>query len=186
MLEKPNIADEILLKHLAEAFGLLAARVEFLPLGADVNTAVYRVTMENGEPYFLKLRGGLFEPMSVLVPRFLRDQGIRQIIEPVRAADGEPWSHLGRFTCVLYPYVEGRNAWSVALSNAQWVDFGAALRKVQSAPLPGGLKSRLPVETYSAKYREQVKNTWHWLRQDRSSIRWRRAWLNLCASTVWK
>ena len=158
MLEKPSIADETIISHIAQAYGLPAARVEFLPLGADVNTAVYRVTTELGEPYFLKLRGGAFEPMSVMVPRFLCDQGIRQIIEPIRAADGAPWSHLDRFTCVLYPFIEGQNAWAVPLTEAQWVDFGAALRAVQSAPLPAEIKSRLPVEIYSEKYREQVKD----------------------------
>lgn len=156
MLEKPNIADETILNHFRDAYNIRAARVEFLPLGADANTAVYRVTTEGGEPYFLKLRGGIFEPMSVQVPRFLRDQGIRQIIEPIRAVDGTPWSRLDRFTCVLYPYIEGRNAWAVELTDAQWVDFGAALRKIQSAPLPGEIKQRVPVETYTAKYREQV------------------------------
>lgn len=157
MLEKPNIPDEAICTHLVAAFGLPAARVEFLPLGADANTAVYRVTSEAGVLYFLKLRSGAFEPMSVLVPRFLRDQGIRQILEPIRAMDGAPWSRLDRFTCVLYPFVEGRNAWGVALNDAQWVAFGAALRTVQSTPLPAELKQQLPVETYTAKYRDQIK-----------------------------
>ena len=157
MLEKPDLPDEIIIDLLRDAYHLPGVHVDFLPLGADVNTAVYRITGVNGTPYFLKLRGGVFEPLSVLIPRFLRDQGIRQVIEPLRAADGTPWSRLGDYATVLYPFIEGRNAWSVELTDTQWVEFGAAVKQIQSLCLPEDLRSRLPVETYSDVYRQQVR-----------------------------
>lgn len=40
MLEKPDILDELIISHLQEEYGLHVAQLEFLPLGADMGTAV--------------------------------------------------------------------------------------------------------------------------------------------------
>ena len=40
MLEKPALTDECLRDCLVNAYGLTVAEITFLPLGADVNTAV--------------------------------------------------------------------------------------------------------------------------------------------------
>jgi hypothetical protein len=59
MLEKPNIADELIISCLQEEYDLRVAELTFLPLGADLGTAVYRVVADDGTAYFLKLRKGL-------------------------------------------------------------------------------------------------------------------------------
>ena len=61
MLEKPDIPDELIISCLQEEYGLLIVRLEFLPLGADLGTAVYRVLTDDGASYFLKLRRGFEE-----------------------------------------------------------------------------------------------------------------------------
>jgi spectinomycin phosphotransferase len=71
MLEKPDLSDEQIISHLQEQFGLHVTELSFLPLGADMGTAVYRVTADDGTIYFLKLRKG-FEEISVRVPLFLK------------------------------------------------------------------------------------------------------------------
>ena len=43
MLIKPDLKDEEIIACLRDAYGLDIATVSFLPLGADFNTAVYRV-----------------------------------------------------------------------------------------------------------------------------------------------
>ena len=58
MLERPDLQDERIVACLQKEFGVPVAQVAFLPLGADLNTAVYRVVAEDGTPYFLKLRSG--------------------------------------------------------------------------------------------------------------------------------
>jgi spectinomycin phosphotransferase len=55
MLIKPDLKDEKIIVCLRDAYGLTIEKVAFLPLGADFNTAVYRITTSNGEDYFLKL-----------------------------------------------------------------------------------------------------------------------------------
>lgn len=94
MLEKPNLKDEKIIACVQEEFGLHVVQVAFLPLGADQNTAVYRVVTDDETPYFLKLRRGVFDKTSVALPKFLNDQGITQIIPPpgnqIRATLGKP------------------------------------------------------------------------------------------------
>jgi hypothetical protein len=58
MLEKPAIPDELILSRLQDEYHLHNAQLTFLPLGADLNTAVYRVVTDAKTAYFLKLRKG--------------------------------------------------------------------------------------------------------------------------------
>ncbi len=84
-----------------------AAKLAFLPLGADLNTAVYRATTDLGSTYFLKLRRGPFAEMTVAIPAFLGDQGMREIIVPQRTTAGQLWHRWEPVTVTLYPFVEG-------------------------------------------------------------------------------
>ena len=157
MLEKPALSNESILALLGEVYGLSDARTEFLPLGADVNTAVYRVACAGSSRYFLKLRKGVFDEVSALIPRLLHDRGVRAVIEPLSTLDGRLWAHLDAFTCVLYPYVEGHSGFEPALSDAQWLAFGEALRAVHAAVLPAELAQKVNTETYSPFWRQQVR-----------------------------
>ncbi|TLN07410.1 aminoglycoside phosphotransferase family protein, partial [bacterium] len=56
MLEKPAVPDQSIMTALWDAYGLRIRQVAFLPLGADVNTAVYRVISAGEEAPFPKLR----------------------------------------------------------------------------------------------------------------------------------
>ena len=78
MLIKPDLKDEKII-----AYGLTIKTVAFLPLGPDVNTAVYRVTTPTQTDYFPQLRSGEFLEASVSVPKYLADLGIKQVIPPV-------------------------------------------------------------------------------------------------------
>ena len=57
MLEKPDLQDDHIIVCVQEAYGLRVIHIAFLPLGADRNTAVYRIVVDDGTPYFLKLLG---------------------------------------------------------------------------------------------------------------------------------
>ena len=48
MLEKPDLPDEKIIACLQAEYGLRVATIAFLPLGADLNTAVYRVVADDG------------------------------------------------------------------------------------------------------------------------------------------
>lgn len=168
MLTAPDLPDEMIAACMQEAFGLRVAQIAFLPLGADMNTAVYRAHAEDGTPYFVKLRRGDFDEVAVSLPKFLSDRGIEQIIPPLATRAGRLWADLDPYKVILYPFVEGHNGYEADLADGQWVDLGAALRRIHAAKLPAELASLIPRETYSSRWRESAsaslasveKNTW--------------------------
>ena len=156
MLTKPDIADELIVSRLQNEYDLHISTLTFLPLGADMGTAVYRVVAEDGTAYFLKLRRG-FDEISVTVPLFLKSQGIKEIIAPFETKSKQGWADFGEYKMILYPFIEGKNGFETELTDEQKRIFGAALKAIHSVQLPPELKKQIPQETYSPKFREQVK-----------------------------
>ncbi|MFZ5882041.1 MAG: phosphotransferase [Chloroflexota bacterium] len=157
MLEKPDIREEDILACLQTEYGIVPAQFEFLPLGADLNTAVYRAAAQDGAAWFVKLRRGVFDETSVALPRALYDQGIPQIIAPLAIRSGRLWADLADFKLILYPFVQGRNGYEMELSDAHWVEFGRALQRIHTARLPRALLARIQHETYPPQARESVR-----------------------------
>ncbi|MDW9178602.1 aminoglycoside phosphotransferase family protein [Legionella pneumophila] len=157
MLIKPDLEDEEIVTCLQNAYGLSVEKISFLPLGADFNTAVYRITTNSRTDYFLKLRRGEFNEASVLIPRFLFDLGIKQVIPPLTNKSGKLWTNLAPFNAILYPYVEGNNGIEKHLSDTQWIEFGATMKKFHSANIPSTITSGVPQEIFPAKWRQTVQ-----------------------------
>jgi spectinomycin phosphotransferase len=157
MLEKPDLQEEKIIACLQTEYGLSVEQVVFLPLGADRNSATYRIVSDEDVPYFLKLRRGNFNEISVAFPKFLHDQGIRLIIPPLVTQSGKLTTNLDAFRAILYPFVEGKNVYETRFTERQWVKFGATLKSIHTASVPPALTSLLQRETYSAYWRETVK-----------------------------
>lgn len=157
MLEKPDIPDELIISCLQEQYELHVKQLEFLPLGADLGTAVYRVVTDDGITYFLKLRKG-FDEMTVTVPRFLRSQGVGQIIAPFETKSGQGWADFGDYKMILYPFIEGRNGFEMELTDNHRRTLGAALKMIHSSQVPPGFKRLIPQETFSPPWRESLKS----------------------------
>ena len=161
-MKNPLFTDEKIITCLQEEYGLQVTRLAFLPLGADQNTAVYRAVAEEETPYFVKLRLNDFDEIAVTLPKYYRDQGIRQIIAPLAARSGQLWTGLEAYKLILYPYVEGKNVYEVPLSDRQWVDFGKALRRIHSVSVPPALVAAHPARDLSptlARFRKDVPGT---------------------------
>ncbi|MFN2183569.1 MAG: aminoglycoside phosphotransferase family protein, partial [Anaerolineae bacterium] len=157
MLEKPTLDDERIIACLNDEYGVRADQISFLPIGADRNTAVYRIVAGPDHVYFLRLRGGVFEEASVSLPKVLRDHSVEQIISPMTTAKGRLWATLDAYRVILYPFVEGRNGYEVRLSDRHWRQFGAAVKRIHTVTLPPSLLGRIPVETYTPRWREMLK-----------------------------
>ncbi len=157
MLERPDVQDESIAACLRQAYGLAVAQIEFLPLGADVNTAVFRVSANGERPYFLKLRAGVFHETSTTLPKFLFDHGVAEIIPPLPNQKGRLWSSLAGYNVILYPFIKGQDGYAVNLSEPQWRRFGAALRQIHSIVAPARLLNGLPRETFSPRWRNDVR-----------------------------
>jgi len=157
MLEKPDVQDQLIIDRLQDEYGLRVSQMTFLPLGADVNTAVYRVVTEDETAYFLKLRKGDFDEITVALPQFLQAQGIQAIIAPLETRAQQRWASLEAFKMILYPFIEGKNGYEVALTDAQWLEFGAALKGIHTVQVPPALAKLIPRETYSGRWREMMR-----------------------------
>jgi spectinomycin phosphotransferase len=157
MLEKPAITDKAIISCVQREHGFQRARLTFLPLGYDVNTAVYRLEAQDGIPYFLKLRKGPFDELVVSLPKYLYDQGLEAIIPPLETRANRLWGELGEYKLILYPYIEGLNGYEASLSAEQWQVFGTALRGIHAAQLPASLLAQIPRENYSPHWREAIK-----------------------------
>ena len=97
-LKNPKLQDQLIISRLQDEYGLQVAQLTFLPLGADVNTAAYRLVTADGTAYFLKLRKGDFDEISIAVPQFLQAQGLRSIIAPLETITGQRWARPGRLS----------------------------------------------------------------------------------------
>jgi spectinomycin phosphotransferase len=157
MLEKPGFPDDQILACLQDAYGLQPTRLDFLPLGYDPHTAVYRAVAVDGTPYFVRLRSGPFDELSVTLPRFLRDQGITRIITPLRTLTGRLWARLDPFQLILYPFLQGHDVYEADLSDEQWRGYGAALRRIHDATFPPALLAAIRKEDYTPRWRDNVR-----------------------------
>jgi spectinomycin phosphotransferase len=157
MLEKPDLPEDLILLHLRDEFGLQAVQATFLPLGVDTNTAVYRILTSDEQAYFLKLRKGKFDEIMVLLPEFLKSQGIPAIIAPLKTQSQESWGRLNEYKMVLYPFVQGQDGYERALAERQWINFGEGLKAIHTVQVPADLLEHIPRETFYPKWREMVR-----------------------------
>jgi spectinomycin phosphotransferase len=156
MLTPPAIANVDITDRLGEWYGLRLASATFLPIGQDEYSAVYRVEAADGAAYFLKLRRGTFDEVSVAVPAWLRAHGIAAVMAPLPTTAGRLWASAHGYTWLLYPFFDGANAYATPLDDAEWVAFGQALAAIHSANLPRELAALVPRERYPADLRERA------------------------------
>jgi spectinomycin phosphotransferase len=117
---------------------------------------LYRVNTDN-EKYFLKVKKGeIYEP-SVTVPRYLKDTGITQVVAPIPTKSGELWEKADNFILILYPFIDGETGMKVGMSENQWIEFGAVLKKIHSSKLSSGLASQVKKENFSPKWSGLIK-----------------------------
>jgi spectinomycin phosphotransferase len=157
MLEKPDIPDDLIISRLQEEYGLPVAQLTFLPIGADSRTVVYRVITDDRATYFLKLRKN-FKEITVRIPMFLKDNGIQAILVPFETKSKQRWADFGDYKLILYPFIEGKDGFSMELTDAHRRTLGTAFKGIHSAQVPPELKELLPQETFSPKWREDMKS----------------------------
>ena len=157
MLEKPDLEDEKIISCLRDEYGLSITQFDFLPLGADPNTIVYRAVSDDEIPYFVKLRKNNFEKTAVALPKFFNDQSIPGIIPPLTTNKGQLWADVETFKLILYPFVVGRNGFEIDMSDRQWFEFGTVLKRIHTAEIPPSIFNQIRKESYSPQWREKVK-----------------------------
>ena len=181
MLTRPDITDESIIACLRDSCRLPIVQADFLPIGADVGNAAFRVTTDGGTPYFLKLRRGRFNEVAVDVPSFLNAHGVHRVMAPIATTTNQLWVHAGGYNWMLYPYFEGNNGFEAALSKFQWNALGESLKSVHGTILPAELAERVPREDYTPRWRNLVKAYSQQVQRSITSINRGQAWPFVCS-----
>ncbi|MBN1454359.1 MAG: aminoglycoside phosphotransferase family protein [Anaerolineales bacterium] len=150
MIEKPNISNERIILTLEKNFSIVVVGTEFLPLGLDSSAWAYCVEAENAT-YFLKLRQEIPNPAGILIPRFLKQQGIRQVMAPLSTKNRGAWASADDFFFILYPFITGERVMDVGMSDAHWVEFGLISKQLHTMKPPAELLRQIKRETFIPK-----------------------------------
>jgi spectinomycin phosphotransferase len=156
MLEPPNLSESTILGTLGNNFGVRVSGLEFLPIGNDTHAWAFRVRTTDGAVYFLKVRRGPVDDVSLAVPRYLCDQGVTHVIAPLPTQAGALRVPINEFSLILYPFVEGRMGAHGGLSDAQWVEYGAALHGVHSVSPSSVLAAAMRREAFLPRWADMV------------------------------
>ena len=157
MLEKPDLKDDEIIACLEQQYSLRIENIDFLPIGADFNTVVYRAAADDRKSYFVKLRLGEIPASLTAVPKFLSDLGIKQVIPPLATRTGQLWADFYPYKMILSLYIEGHSGFEQPLTDRDWVEFGRILRKFHSADIPQKFTKDIPRESFSPRWRQSVK-----------------------------
>jgi spectinomycin phosphotransferase len=105
----------------------------------------------------VKLRRGALDEASVAVPYWLSEQGVAQVIPPLLTLDGRLWAVLESYTLICYPFVDGRDGYTVDMTEEHWRVLGAALVALHTAEVPPRLAALLRRERFEPTWRVQVR-----------------------------
>ncbi len=159
MLERPTLADGLIIAQLCASYGLSVQTLEFLPVGNDARAWSFRVEAASGL-FFLKLRRGRVNMASLLVPRYLAKSGNGSVAAPIPAKSGRLYARISDnadFALTLYPYITGESRWNMSLKPAQWRDWGRIMRSIHDASLPPELARDVPHDVFALKWLYKIK-----------------------------
>ncbi len=147
MLEPPPLSPEKIISSLNEAYDIQISKLEFLPIGNDSNSWVYKVHADR-ESYFLKAkRLPVYEP-SLTIPHFLKEQGLHQVVAPIASKAQNLYQTLENFALILYPFIDGDNGMNLGLTDKQWLEYGTFLKHLHAINLPSELSKTIQQETF--------------------------------------
>src|SRR5258706_15488598 len=146
MLDRPSLDDETIVAYLRDGYGLPIEHFEFVPLGNDSAAWTYHATTPDAR-LFVKVRRGA-RPAGILIPQFLRDLGLTEVVAAQRTWDGEPWSQIGQWSVVVYPFIDALNAMRAGLELDGWRRLGAFAARLHATTLPDDLAALVPREDF--------------------------------------
>lgn len=156
MIEKQIPSEQNIIHFLETAYKIKVIKLAFLPLGADMDATIYKATTYD-KSYFVKLNLGYHHDNNIIIMELLYEAGI-QVILPLKAIDGQSTQRILDFSLIVYPFVEGQDAFCRHLTDHQWQKLGKSLRLLHEINVPASIQSRIRHEAYSPKWREIVRS----------------------------
>ena len=157
MLEPPDLADDVIVASVQTGFGIPVAELAFLPIGCDSLAWAYRVATADGAAYFLKVRKGIANEAGLVVPRYLQDHGVTNVIAPVPTLTQTLWVDVDEFALILYPFIDGSTGTEHGMAERHWVTYGAVLRQIHATAPAQDLARRMKRETFTPDWGGVVK-----------------------------
>ena len=156
MLDPPDLSEDVIIAALRADYGVVASLV-FLPIGCDSSAWAYRAQTADGATYFLKVRKGIANRASLIVPRYLHDHGVTNVVAPIPTLAQTLWAEVGEFALILYPFIDGVTGKDGGMNERQWVAYGGVLRQVHTVPVTAALARRLRRERFSPDWGSAVR-----------------------------
>lgn len=147
-----------IIDRLNTSYGIQVTALTPLLLGADMNASVYKAHDQDHKSYFVKLKRGHEHDVGVAILELLHEEGIQEVIPPLKTLQGKSTHRLDDFTLIVYPFIEGVDGFSQTLTDQQWVTLGRVLRKVHGLKVPLALEGLIRKEKYSSKWRDIVRS----------------------------
>jgi spectinomycin phosphotransferase len=157
MIEKQYLSDQHIIDCLNTNYGIKVATLKFLPLGADINSSVYKAETHDQSSYFVKLKRGHHHDISTIIIALLHDVGIQQVILPIKTNDGQSTQHIDDFTLIVSPFVEGQDGFNRDLTADQWITLGKVMKQIHEIDVPLSIQAVIRREDYSPRWREAVR-----------------------------
>lgn len=149
---------ELVINCLSTYYSIEATDIKLLPVGADMNAAVYKIYGRDQKIYFAKLKRGNISSLNIAIMELLYQAGIHELIMPIKTVQNERSQQVSDFTLMVYPFVEGQDGFSRPLTDEQWIALGRALRQVHEVSVPASLARQMRSEDFSPKWRDRVRN----------------------------
>ena len=158
MIQTVLLSNDLIIDCLKTDYGIEVATLKLLPLGADINASVYQAHAHDQSSYFIKIKRGHHQDISLTILELLHEAGIQQIILPIRTKHAKLNRHIDDFTLIVYPFVEGQDGFTRDLTNEQWITLGKVLNQVHQIKVPTPIQNKIRREAWSPKWREEVRS----------------------------
>ncbi|SCA63815.1 hypothetical protein SCG7109_BG_00020 [Chlamydiales bacterium SCGC AG-110-M15] len=158
MTAKQFPSDRSIIECLKNHYGIELSTLAPLFLGADMNASLFKAQSQGQGTYFVKLKRGHQHDLTVAILRLLHDEGIQQIIPPVKTFQEQSTQHIDECTLIVYPFIENQNGFSQSLTSDQWMTLGKVLRKAHELKVPSAIQDQIRKESYSPKWRDIVRS----------------------------
>jgi len=123
------VGETLLRKWLLADFGLDVVELTPVAEGADIAAQVWRASTATNV-YAVKWSGAGTNT-GHQVAAFLADSGLPGVPEMIRTVEGGLWSVHAKKRLTITPWIDGPRAARTGLTDEQWSEYGALLRRVR-------------------------------------------------------
>jgi spectinomycin phosphotransferase len=154
----PTEITQLITDCLSTNYLIHATDIVLLPIGADINASIYKVKSSDQKTYFVKLKKDFFNDTHIKILELLQKAGVKELIAPLKNVESKWTCGIGDKTLIVYPFILGHDGFSRALTYAQWIELGQALRQVHEIDVPSSLKMHIRQEDFSPSSQNAVRS----------------------------